>query len=100
MRIGLINPNTTRSMTEAMAGAARQVAADGTEILALTARAGPAAIESYADEVYAANQVVDLVRDHQALDGFVIACSGDPGLPAAREVATVPVVGIGEAACL
>jgi allantoin racemase len=100
MRIGLINPNTTESMTDAMAAAARQVAASGTEILALTARAGPAAIESYADEVYAANQVVSLVREHQGLDGYVIACSGDPGLPAAREVAVSPVVGIGEAAFL
>jgi allantoin racemase len=99
-RIGLINPNTTQAMTEAMAAAARDVAASGTDIVALTAQAGPAAIESYADEVYAANQVVSVVREHPGLDGYVIACSGDPGLLAAREVAVAPVVGIGEAAFL
>jgi allantoin racemase len=98
--IGLINPNTTQSMTEAMAAAAREVACGGTDIVALTAPAGPAAIESYADEVYAANQVVSVVREHPGLDGYVIACSGDPGLLAAREVAVAPVVGIGEAAFL
>jgi allantoin racemase len=31
-------------------------------------------------------------------DGYVIACFGDPGLDAAREVAAGPVIGIAEAA--
>jgi Asp/Glu/hydantoin racemase len=33
-RIGLINPNTTQAITEAMAAAAREVAASGTELAA------------------------------------------------------------------
>ena len=33
------------------------------------------------------------------MDGYVVACFGDPGLDAAREVASGPVVGIAEAGC-
>ena len=36
--------------------------------------------------------------ESQAVDGYVIACFGDPGLDAAREIARGPVVGIAEAA--
>jgi allantoin racemase len=100
VRIGLINPNATRSMTDDMAGAAVAVAADGTEVVPFTARSGPASIESYTDEAYATTQVLDLVRDNPALDGYVIACASDPGLLAARELVPAPVVGIGEAGFL
>jgi allantoin racemase len=57
------------------------------------------AIESHADEVLAAPGVVEAVRDGEraGYDGFVVACFGDPGLDAAREMATGPVVGIAEA---
>lgn len=100
MRIGLINPNATRSMTDDMVRAATAVAAGGTDVIPFTARAGPAAIESYVDEAYATTQVLDLVRDNPALDGYVIACASDPGLLAVREMVAAPVVGIGEAAFL
>lgn len=36
----------------------------------------------------------------QQRDGYVIACYGDPGLYAARELASAPVVGIGETSML
>jgi allantoin racemase len=100
VRIALVNPNTTGSMTDAMARAARAVAAAGTEIVPFTAKAGPAAIESYVDEAYATTQVLDVLRAESGLDGYVIACASDPGLMAARELLTAPVVGIGEAGFL
>ncbi len=68
-------------ITDAMARTARAVTGSGTDVVALTARAGPAAIESYVDETYDAAQVLDLVREYPALDGYVIACSSDPGPP-------------------
>jgi allantoin racemase len=48
----------------------------------------------------AALGVLDEVRkgERQDVDGYVIACSGDPGLLAAREAARGPVIGIAEAA--
>ena len=36
--------------------------------------------------------------EREGVDGYVIACFGDPGLDAAREIARGPVVGIAEAA--
>ncbi len=101
MRITLINPNTSRAMTAKIAAAAREVAGPGVDVAAVCPDVGPAAIESHLDEAFAAAAVVDLIdQDLRAggSDGYVIACFGDPGLDAARELVEVPVVGIAEAA--
>lgn len=100
MRIALLNPNTTESMTASMLSVARTVAAADVELVPLTAVRGPTAIESHVDEAYAAAAVADLLLEHPELDGYVIACASDPGLFAARELVAAPVVGIGEAAYL
>jgi allantoin racemase len=100
MRIMVINPNTTASMTAKIGEAARAVAAAGTEIIAVNPAAGPVSIEGHYDEAVAAVALLEEVRRGEAegADGYVIACFGDPGLLAAREVATGPVLGIAEAA--
>jgi allantoin racemase len=49
MRLCFINPNSTASMTEKVAIAARAAAADGTEIVALTSPTGPASIQGPED---------------------------------------------------
>ncbi|MGH8848435.1 MAG: aspartate/glutamate racemase family protein [Polaromonas sp.] len=100
MKLQLINPNTTVAMTEKMAVAARQVAAAGTQILAVQSATGPASIESATDEALALPGLLAQIRAGEAagVDAHVIACFGDPGLRAAREVASAPVIGIAEAA--
>ncbi len=100
MKIKIINPNTTWSMTEKIGHCARQVAAAGTEIVAVSPEMGPASIESYYDEALSVPGILDEIRRGEAdgVDGYVIACFGDPGLYAAREAARGPVVGIAEAA--
>lgn len=100
MRIRLINPNTSAAITEKMAVAARAVAAPGTLIEAVTPASGPVSIESHFDEAVAALGVAEEVRRGEAegAEGYVLACFGDPGLLAARELARGPVVGIAEAA--
>jgi allantoin racemase len=100
MRIKVINPNTTLSMTEKIGEAASAVAAPGTEIVAVSPRMGPASIEGHYDEAMSAIGVLDEVRKGEAegIDGYVIACFGDPGLLAAREIARGPVLGVAEAA--
>ncbi|MGH6640304.1 MAG: aspartate/glutamate racemase family protein [Polaromonas sp.] len=100
MRVQLINPNTTAAMTEKMAVAARQVAAAGTQILAVQSATGPASIESATDEALALPGLLARIRAGEAagVDAHVIACFGDPGLRAARELAAAPVIGIAEAA--
>ncbi len=101
MRITLLNPNTSRAMTAKIATAAREAAGPDVDIAAVCPDIGPAAIESHLDEVYAAAAVVELIERDLAAggsDGYVVACFGDPGLDAARELVDVPVVGIAEAA--
>jgi len=100
MRIKVINPNTTSGMTAKIGAAARAVASPGTEIIAVNPDIGPASIEGHYDEALCLPGLLQQVAQGEAegCDGFVIACFGDPGLLAAREVATGPVVGIAEAA--
>jgi allantoin racemase len=101
VRITLINPNTSRAMTDKIAVAAREVAGPDVEIHAVCPDTGAEAIESHVDEVFAAAAVIELVEQDQrdgGSDAYVIACFGDPGLDAARELVDVPVVGIAEAA--
>ena len=100
MRIKIINPNTTWSMTEKIGACARSVARPGTEIVAVSPSMGPASIESHYDEALAVPGLLQEIAagERDGFDGYVIACFGDPGLKAAREVARGPVVGIAEAA--
>ncbi len=100
MRIKVINPNTTESMTKKIGEAARAVAAPGTEIVACNPAMGPVSIEGHYDEALSVIGMLEEVRKGEAegMDGYVIACFGDPGLLAAREIARGPVVGIAEAA--
>jgi len=100
MRIKVINPNTTDSMTRKIGAAAQAAARPGTVAVAVNPARGPVSIESHYDEAVAAVGVLDEIRRGEAegFDGHVIACFGDPGLLAAREIASGPVVGIAEAA--
>ena len=99
MKIKIINPNTTLEMTESIGAAGRSVARQGTEIVAVSPSFGPASIESYYDEFLCAPGVIDEVRsgDLEGFDAYIVACYGDPGLHAAREVTVKPVIGIAEA---
>jgi allantoin racemase len=98
--IQVINPNTSREMTSAIGRTAREVAGPGVRMSAVTSPMGPASIESHYDEALAVPGVLSLVAagSQAGADGHVIACFGDPGLAAARELAAGPVIGIAEAA--
>ncbi|GGK67111.1 aspartate/glutamate racemase family protein [Nocardia camponoti] len=100
MRIRVVNPNTTRSMTLAIEQCAKAVIAPGTLLDAVTSPTGPASIESHYDEALSVPGLLTAIQQGEAdgVDGYVIACFGDPGLDAARELATGPVLGIAEAA--
>ena len=100
MHIRLINPNTTAGMTARIGEAAVRVAAAGTRISATNPAAGPVSIESHFDEAISAVGVLDEVRRGEAdeVAAYIIACFGDPGLLAAREITRAPVIGIAEAA--
>jgi len=100
MKILLVNPNSTASMTETARLAALRVVAPGTEILARTVSTAPVSIEGHADEARAVPGMLEVIRAAEAEGAVatVLACFDDPGLGAAREVAAGPVIGIAQAA--
>ena len=98
MRLLVVNPNTTASMTEKIAAAARRAAAPGTEIVAANPAQGPASIEGYYDEALSLAGLIEVVAGHADADGVVLACFDDTGLDALRCMTKAPVIGIGEAA--
>ena len=100
MRILIVNPNTTASMTEKIGAAARSVASAETEVVAVNPDMGPVSIEGYYDEAFSLPGLLDEIAkgQEQGFDGFIIACFDDTGLNAARALARAPVIGICEAA--
>lgn len=98
MRILIINPNTTASMTEKVGDAARLVASPGTEIVARNPATGPASIQGEADGEAALPGLFEEIDKADGFDVIIIACFDDTGLYAARRRTRVPVIGIGEAA--
>ena len=98
MRLLVINPNTTASMTAKIGAAARAAASPGVEILAVNPPDGPASIEGYYDEAFSVPGLLGEMRKAGAIDATIIACFDDTGLEAARCLSETPVIGIGEAA--
>ena len=98
MRILVINPNTTQSMTAKIGEAAASVASEATQIVAVNPADGPPSIEGYFDEVFAIPGIIAEMGKAPAADAYVIACFDDTGLDAARCATEAPVIGIGEAA--
>ncbi|MCV7421593.1 aspartate/glutamate racemase family protein [Mycobacterium yunnanensis] len=102
MRLLLVNPNTTASMTAAIESSARSVAGPATKVMAVNPAEGPASIENDDDEERCIPHLLDVVARAQAgpdrPDAYVIACFGDPGLEQVRTTVDVPVLGIAQAA--
>ena len=99
MRILVVNSNTTPSVTERIGAAARAVASPGTEVVAVSAPFGLPLIVTRADWLAAGPATLAALAEHRGTyDAAVIACFGDPGLDAAKELLDVPVLGISEAA--
>jgi len=100
MKLLLINPNTTAAITDLVLAEAGKAAAPGTEVRAVTGRFGARYIASRASYVIAGHAALDAYAEHGTdADAVVLACFGDPGLHALREMAHQPVVGMAEAAC-
>lgn len=105
MRLLLINPNISESVSELIRQEAERSASPNTEIEVLTAPFGVAYIETRFEALiggYAAAQVA--AENYEKYDAIVVAAFGDPGLMGLREVMPVPVTGLTEAslatACL
>ena len=71
MRIHVVNPNTTASMTSRIGAAARAAARADTDIVALNPASGPASIEGYFDEAFAVPGFLEEIVKGDRADGFV-----------------------------
>ena len=98
MRIQVVNPNTTASMTRRIGEAAKAVALPSTTIVCVNPDFGPASVEGYFDEAFSVPGLLAEISKAKDCDAHVVACFDDTGLEAARCLASAPVIGIGEAA--
>ena len=98
MRLVVINPNSTVSMTQKAVAAARK-AAPGADVEGVTCHGSPPAIQGPEDDAICRPFVLAEVDRAAAAgaDAIIIACFDDPALDEARARVSVPVLGIGEA---
>lgn len=71
------------------------LAGGGTELSIVQVERGPGSIESALDAALAAPETIARVleAEREGIDAVVIDCMDDPALDAAREVASIPVLG-------
>jgi allantoin racemase len=74
----------------------------GTTVTVVDVENGVTSIESTYEELLAAPGAINRIQDleREGIDAAMIGCFGDPGLEAARELVSMPVIGPGEASLL
>lgn len=98
IRLLIINPNTSPEITAKLVVRANALAPAGTAITGTTSTFGASYIASRAAAAIAAHAALDQLTERQDNhDVAILACFGDPGLAALREVARIPVIGMAEA---
>jgi allantoin racemase len=99
MRILIINPNTSQSMTDKIRSVAEAVKSEDCQLTVTCPEKGPVTIESSYDEAYAIAPTIDLVRQasSEGYDAIILACFCDVGVEAAKEISSIPVLGLEEA---
>lgn len=101
MRLLVLNANTSEFVTQKVAAQARLAAAASTEIVPATCSFGARVITTRSELAIAEHATLDaLAQQADGCDAVVLAVSYDTALLAAREMLTIPVVGITEAALL
>jgi allantoin racemase len=101
MRLLVLNANTSEFVTRRVADAVAALASPGTEIVPVTGRFGARVIGTQTEMAIGEHSAIDLMARHAAgCDAVLIAVSWDSGLRAGRELLSIPVVGMTEAALL
>lgn len=109
MKLLVINPNISDDVTALIESEALRSAAPKTELVVRTAGHGVEYIETRFEALIAAGAVAEIIAENTGrvdssavdcppIDCVVVAAFGDPGMPALKELADVPVIGITEAA--
>ena len=98
MRIPIINPNSSPSMTQAIDQIAQSFALGRFEVVTLPTPGASPFVVSFEDYARSMPGMVQLLKEnYAAFDGFVVACHSDPNLDLLKELSEKPVVGICEA---
>ena len=99
MNLLVLNPNSSPGMTALAVDAVRYIAGDRLQVRGVTAPQGPPVVASRESFVTGAWAALETLKAEHPPDGAVLlACFGDPGLAALREVSGVPVIGMAESA--
>jgi len=98
MKIMVINPNTSETMTSHISRELKRVKRADTELTVVCPDKGPETIESAYDEAHAIPPTLELVQraNREGYHAVILACFSDPGLEAAKEISEIPVIGIEE----
>lgn len=101
MRLLIINPNISNSVTDLIEAEARRTAEPDTQIQMATAQTGVAYIETRFEALLGGHAAAVIAGERLgSYDAVLVAAFGDPGLLALKEVLDVPVVGMTEAALM
>ena len=105
----VINPNTTAPMLEGVLSVARSVLPAGIAVHGVSAQRGVAVVSTRASYAIASQSVLETWAHWRAAQmrlapatyedpaAIVVACFGDPGVLALRELTGIPVYGLAEA---
>lgn len=96
----VINPNSSRVVTDGIDAAIDPLRSFGIPIRCLTLTEGPPGIESQRQADLTISPMLRMAAAQEDAAGYVIACFGDPGLHALRDQTALPVVGIQEASVM
>lgn len=99
MQIRVVVPIIGQRWAEEAQKAYGALARPGTVVSAVAIEKGPASIETHRDEALAVPGVLLKVQEaaREGMEAVVIDCMGDPGLEAARELVSIPVIGPAQA---
>ncbi|AHB77058.1 aspartate/glutamate racemase family protein [Pandoraea pnomenusa] len=99
MRLLVVNPNISTSVTALIEAEARRAASPDTALSFATAAFGVAYIETRFEALVGGYATACAAAEHAGtFDGLVVAAFGDPGLGGLKELFDVPVIGMTEAA--
>lgn len=97
-KILVINPNTSKTMTEDIRKTIERIKDNDIMVDVLCPEFGPESLESFYDYTLAGFGVIKLLNNlKMTYDGILLACFGDPCLYAIKEMMECPVIGIAEA---
>ncbi len=99
-RILVINPNSSKAMTQLMAQCLTGIAANTAhQIACIELAKSPPGINTDENAKAVVPHIIEAVEQEKA-DAIVIGCFSDPGIQAVREQMSAPVFGIAQCAYL